>query len=212
MKNDERFLPYFDVPFQSGADNTIHAMNRKGSFEKYVQLVEKIREVLPQTVLRTTFLTGFPGETDEDAKITRDFLQRIKPQWSGCFPYSREEDTPAYNQKPRVAQKIAAKRAQQLEEMQVSITENQLTKYVGTKTKVLIEEIIEVDENNAEEDELFEGLAIGRAWFQAPEVDGNVVIRYDRDDEKQAAVMKSGNVVNVQVIAVSGVDLDSRLL
>ncbi|MCQ2591603.1 MAG: 30S ribosomal protein S12 methylthiotransferase RimO [Treponema sp.] len=208
MKSDERFAHYFDIPFQSGDDEIIHKMNRKGSFEQYVQLVNNIRAVLPDCAIRTTFLTGFPGETDKSAENTRNFLKTIQPTWSGCFPYSREEDTPAYNLKNRVPGRVAKKRAAMLEEIQLEITMKKLESYVGQNLKVIIEEIIE---NNSEENPT-EGLAIGRAWFQAPEVDGCVVIRYDLDDAKQVEAVKAGNVVSAKILASTGVDLDARFV
>lgn len=208
MKNDSRFAHYFDIPFQSGDTDIIHAMNRKGSKEGYIALIDNIRRELPDCVIRTTFLTGFPGESDSAADNTKDFLNKIKPEWSGCFPYSREEDTPAYDFKPRVPKKVAQKRADDLEEVQSRITSEKLQNYVGKELLVLVEEIISVDENSAED--ACEGLAIGRSWFQAPEVDGCVVIRYDRDDSDQLKAMATGNVVKVRVIACTGVDFDSR--
>lgn len=208
MKKDERFLPYFDIPFQSGDDGIITAMNRTGSFEQYVKLVEKIRTELPGAVLRTTFLTGFPGESDKAADNTYEFLKTIKPAWSGCFPYSREEDTPAYSMKGRVSERTAKKRAERLEETQTEITAEYLKDYIGKEYKVLVEEIIELNPEVAEDST--EGLAIGRAWFQAPDVDGTVVIRYDLDDSKQADAVKPGNVVKVRILASTGVDLDGR--
>ncbi len=198
-----RLLPYFDIPFQSGDDGIILAMNRTGSFKEYVALVKKIRRNLPGAVLRTTFLTGFPGESDEAADNTARFLEEIQPDWSGCFPYSREEDTPAWSMKGRVPAKTAKARAARLEDLQTAITADHLTRYVGKELEVLVEEIIDAEE---------EGLAIGRAWFQAPEVDGSVVIRYDLDDSAAVKDLKPGSVVTVKVLASTGVDLDSRLV
>ena len=83
MKNDSRFLPYFDIPFQSGDEKIIRAMNRKGSFENYTSLIKTIRSYFPESCIRTTFLTGFPGETDENASRTEEFLKSIK---RGFFP------------------------------------------------------------------------------------------------------------------------------
>ncbi len=204
FKTDTRFVPYFDIPFQSGDDQIIRAMNRKGTAKQYVALVKKIREELPQAVLRTTFLTGFPGETDEAAQNTQSFLQKITPLWSGCFPYSREEGTPAYSFKDRVPARTAKQRAKALEEIQEEITVKQLQKYVGKELDVLVEEVFTKDQE--------EGLALGRAWFQAPEVDGCTVIRYDLDDPKQCERMECGKVVKVKVIACTGADLDAYLL
>lgn len=210
IKKDSRILHYFDIPFQSGDDKIIKSMNRIGPSSAYIEMINNLRKELPDTVLRTTFLTGFPGETDEAAENTYNFLKNISPDWSGCFPYSREENTPAYDFKPRVPAKTAKKRAEKLEELQSKITEEKLQKYVGQKFDVIVEEIIELDEKVAEDSD--EGLALGRAWFQAPEVDGCMVIRYDRSVKEEMESIRPGNIVTVKVLSVSGVDLDSRYI
>ena len=208
MQKDSRFARYFDIPFQSGDDSIIRKMNRTGSGEEYTKLIHTIREKLPGCMLRTTFLTGFPGETDEAAKNTLEFLRAIKPDWSGCFAFSREEDTPAYKMSARVPKKVAQKRAAILEEAQSEFTAKRLESFVGQSVDVLIEEIIE---NNAEvSEDASEGLAIGRSWFQAPEVDGCIVVRYDLDSKTDVEAVVPGNVVKVQILAVTGVDLDGR--
>ena len=201
MRKDKRLLPYFDIPFQSGSENIIHKMNRKGSAAEYLRLASDIREALPGASLRTTFLTGFPGETDADAAETVEFLKKLKSDWSGCFPYSREEDTPAYSMKNRVKADVAKRRAGELVSVQAEITRQSLAARVGGEYDVLIEEIVEGDE----------GLAIGRAWFQAPEVDGSVVVRYEKDSEGQRELVKTGRFVKVRVVASSDVDLDAIL-
>ena len=200
-KKDKRLLPYFDIPFQTGDDQLIRAMNRVGPSARYVQTINKIRTELPDAVLRTTFLTGFPGETDSAFENTKRFLKEINPVWSGCFPYSREEGTPAWAFKQRVPAKIAKQRAEELEEIQSELTAKHLAGYVSKEFNVLIEEVIVSEE---------EGLAIGRAWFQAPDVDGCVVVRYDLDDPSECKAVKEGNVVKVVCLACTGVDLDSR--
>ena len=204
IKSSPKLLPYFDIPFQSGDDKIILAMNRTGSFKQYTALIKKLRRELPEATLRTTFLTGFPGETDEAAENTARFLEEIQPDWSGCFPYSREEDTPAYNMKPRVPAKTAKTRAAHLEALQAEITAKRLGRYVGKELNILVEEVISGEEN--------EGLAIGRAWFQAPEVDGSVVIRYDLDDAAAVKAVIPGSVVTVKILASTGVDLDARFI
>lgn len=201
IQSSPKLLPYFDIPFQSADDDIIKAMNRTGSYKKYTELVAKLRRELPAAVLRTTFLTGFPGESDLAADNTLRFLKEIQPDWSGCFPYSREEDTPAYNMKPRVPAKTAKARAARLEEVQSAITAERLARYTGQELNILVEELVAGEEG--------EGLAIGRAWFQAPEVDGSVVIRYDLDDKNAVNAVKPGSVVTVKVLAGTGLDLDS---
>ena len=213
MKKDKRFLPYFDIPFQSGDDQIILSMNRTGSAQNYKDLVSTIRQEFPQAVLRTTFLTGFPGESDQAAKNTCEFLREIKPDWSGCFPYSREEDTPSYDFKHRVSEKLAKKRAEELEKIQSEITVKNLEKYIGKDYNVLIEEVIEPGSDNGDSDSTeSEGLAIGRAWFQAPDVDGAVVIRYDLEEKDQVDAIKAGNIVSVRILASTGLDLDGRFI
>ena len=203
MKTSPRLLPYFDIPVQSADDAIIRAMNRTGSYSQYAALFAKIRRELPGAVLRTTFLTGFPGESEEAAENTARFLQEVQPDWSGCFPYSREEDTPAYSMKGRVPARKAQARAARLEELQSAITAQRLERYVGQELDILVEEVISAEE---------EGLAIGRAWFQAPEVDGSVVIRYDLDDKAALEAVVPGSVVRVKVLASTGVDLDASFI
>ena len=204
MQKDTRFLPYFDIPFQSGDDAIIHAMNRRGSFARYSKLVQEIRNAFPDSCIRTTFLTGFPGETKEAAATTERFLKEIQSDWSGCFTYSQEEDTPAGAMKQTVSAVAAKRRADKLSRIQAEITAQRLQHRVGKTYDVLVEEIVE---NKAGTDE---GLAIGRAWFEAPEVDGNVVIRYDLDDEKAVKAIVPGEIVKVHALAASEVDVDGE--
>lgn len=203
IKADKRLLPYFDIPFQSGDDTLIRSMNRIGTSVLYKKLIADIRSVLPDAVIRTTFMTGFPGETEEMAQNTYDFLKEIKSNWSGCFEYSREEDTPAYDFKKRVSAKLAKARAESLVQLQTEITKEKLSSYVGHDYDVLIEEVLDANEDSSA------GFAIGRAWFQAPEVDGSVVVHYSLDDKKSVEAIKTGRLVRVHVVASSDVDLDS---
>jgi len=203
MQKDRRLLPYFDIPFQSGDDELIHAMNRRGTAAEYERLVNDIRSALPEAALRTTFLAGFPGETDESAGNTKNFLKEIRSDWSGCFAYSREEDTPAYDMKKRVAQKDAKARAAALVEIQAEITKNCLAARCGKDYDVLVEEIVKGGE---------EGLAIGRAWFQAPDVDGSVVIRYDPESGPELNAVRPGHVVRVHADSSSELDIDSHFI
>lgn len=204
VKKDSRLLAYFDIPFQSGDTQIIHTMNRTGSKESYISLIKKIRKELPDCALRTTLMTGFPGETDEAFANSKKFLEAITPDWSGCFSYSREEDTPAYKFKNRVPKKIAKERTAILEEIQESITASRLKKRINKEYDVLIEELIAGEEDTS--------FAIGRGWFQAPDVDGAFVVRYEKDDKNAVKAIKPGRVVRVKADRVSGVDIDSYFL
>ncbi|MDR3192799.1 MAG: 30S ribosomal protein S12 methylthiotransferase RimO [Treponema sp.] len=166
MGRDSRFLPYFDIPFQHGSDRILAAMNRRGRAETYLDLVARIREALPGAVIRSTFLLGFPGETGEDFERLLDFQEKARLDWAGCFAYSREEDTPAYAMKGRVAKKTARERKRIVEERQVPISEERMERFVGRGMDALVEEILDGEE----------GLYLGRLYCQAPEVDGAAVI------------------------------------
>ncbi|MBQ7159773.1 MAG: 30S ribosomal protein S12 methylthiotransferase RimO [Treponema sp.] len=207
IKADSRLLPYFDIPFQSGDDATILAMNRVGSAEGYKKTIAQIRETFPDAAIRTTFLAGFPGETDEAALRTQDFLRAIETDWSGCFPYSKEDDTPAHDFKKQVPKKTAQARANALTEIQAEITRKRLATRCGKEYDVLVEEVLAASEESPDE-----GLAIGRAWFQAPEVDGSVVIRYDRSDKSALDAVQTGRLVRVQIISSGDVDLNGDFI
>jgi len=202
IKADERFLPYFDIPFQNGNDEIIKSMHRVGSQKKYENLIKKIRSYFPDAAIRTTFMAGFPGETDEQFEDTKNFLKTIRTDWSGCFSYSKEDDTPAYDFKKQVPHKTAEKRAAELVEIQAGITKERLALRCGKDYEVLIEEVLEGNEEQPDE-----GFAIGRGWFQAPEVDGSVVVRYDRSNPQEADAVKTGRVVTVHICSAGDVDL-----
>ncbi|GHT76313.1 ribosomal protein S12 methylthiotransferase RimO [Spirochaetia bacterium] len=109
-RRDGRFLPYFDIPFQHGAAGILRAMNRRGTAESYLTLIGKIRDTLPDAVIRSTFLVGFPGENLEDFEALLEFQEKARLDWAGAFTYSREEGTPAYGMKNRVAKRVAEER------------------------------------------------------------------------------------------------------
>jgi ribosomal protein S12 methylthiotransferase len=191
-KNDPRILPYFDIPFQHGSAKILKAMNRQGTPEKYLQLIDTIRNTLPNAIIRSTFLTGFPGESEDDFNQLLDFQEKARLDWLGVFTYSREEDTPAYEMKPKVAKVLAAKRESIIEEKQIPISEERMERFKGKTLQVLVEEKI-VNED---------GLFLGRAACQAPEVDGAVVINSDTE-------LECGTFIKAVVYARSGFDLNA---
>ncbi|WP_428769009.1 30S ribosomal protein S12 methylthiotransferase RimO [Treponema sp. HNW] len=197
IQKDKRIIPYFDLPFQSGDNRIIRAMNRRGTAESYTELIRRIKADLKDAVLRTTFLCGFPGETDEEAEHTLAFLKEIKPLWSGCFAYSAEEDTPAALIKKKIPAKTVEKRIAALQSAQEKITEELLHGYIGRVCDVLVEERIEDEETS---------FGLGRCRFQAPEADGICVIRFDPDAENAHSVFP-GAVVKVRIDGVRGVDV-----
>ncbi len=203
MKADSRFLHYFDIPFQNGDDALIKTMNRTGNRKRYTKLISDIRSVFPDAAIRTTLMTGFPGETEDAFENTKAFLKELSPDWSGCFSYSKEDDTPAFSFKKQVPHKTAEKRAAELVLMQAEITKESLKTRCGKEYDILIEEVLSESSENPDE-----GLAIGRAWFQAPEVDGSVIVHYDRSSTAECGAVKSGRLVRVKITSSGDVDLN----
>jgi ribosomal protein S12 methylthiotransferase len=191
MARDPRILPYFDLPFQHASEPILRAMNRTGSIRKYLDLVAMIRASLPESMIRCTFLVGFPGETEEDFKVLQAFQAEAKPDWMGVFAYSREEGTPAYSMKGRIGKKTAAERRKLVESAQETITPERLRRFIGSEVEVIAEESVEGSE-----------LSLCRAWMQAPEVDGFTVVK---------GFVAPGQRARVKIVAVNGVDFEAEL-
>ncbi|MDR2537195.1 MAG: 30S ribosomal protein S12 methylthiotransferase RimO [Treponema sp.] len=194
ISRDNRFLPYFDIPFQHGSTAILRAMNRQGNAESYHNLIQRIRDALPDAALRSTFLLGFPGETSADFQALLDFQAEARLDWVGCFTYSREENTPAYSMKNRIPKRLAIERKAIVEERQTPISEKRMERFVGRRLDALVEEAIDSEE----------GLYLGRLFCQAPEVDGATVITSDT----RLAV---GDFVTGKIVARAGIDLDMRV-
>jgi ribosomal protein S12 methylthiotransferase len=209
ISNDSRFLPYFDLPFQHGSNRILKSMNRKQTVEDYLALIAHIRQVLPDAVIRSTFLLGFPGETDEDVQMLLDFQEKARLDWLGCFTYSREENTPAYTMKSRVSKKIAEQRKLLVEEKQIGITEKQMDRFIGRTMDILIEENIDDSDKDSVSDDDPDstengGLYLGRLFCQTSEVDGSTVISFDGD-------LELGSIVRGRVFARAGFDLEASV-
>lgn len=192
MARDKRILPYFDLPLQHASERVLKAMNRKGSPRVYLDLIAKIRASLDDAMIRSTFLVGFPGETDEDFEVLRRFQDEAKLDWLGVFTYSREENTPAYGMKGRVAKKVAEGRKASIETAQEAITGERLQRFIGRTVEVLAEERVEG-----------ETLTLGRAWMQAPDVDGLTVVK---------GLFEPGTTCMARIVGVNGVDLEAEPL
>jgi len=209
MEKDKRILPYFDIPFQHGSAKILSAMNRKGTAPTYLELIETIRRRLPGAVIRSTLMTGFPGETEEDFALLLDFQKKARLDWLGCFAYSREEDTPSYTMTGRVPKKTAAQRKQLVEEQQIPITEKQMDRFIGRTFDVFVEEKFESlggpfpadAAPSASNDPGEKTLYLGRLPCQAPEVDGAAVINSYKP-------LEPGSLVPCRVIARAGFDLE----
>lgn len=189
---DPRFLPYFDLPFQHAAPGILRAMGRRGEPDRNLALVSEIRARLPLAAIRSTFLLGFPGETDEDFAELLDFQDKARLDWVGAFTYSREEDTPAWSMGGKVTKATAARRKAELETRQVPITARALDARVGTTLDVLVEEQVEGED-----------MSIGRGFLQAPDVDGLVVL---------TRRLSPGTVKRARITRRNGVDLEAEIV
>ena len=198
MENDIRFLPYFDIPFQHASAKILHAMNRKGTKDNNLKLINTIRAKLPDAVIRSTFLLGFPGETDEDFDALLGFQEKANLDWLGCFTFSREEGTTAYSMKNRVSAKTAIMRKQAIEEKQAAITEKNMDRFTGKTLEVLIEEKIDSSEDAGT-------IWLGRLYCHAPDIDGCAVITGSKDN------LQAGTIVKCKVTARRGFDLEVQI-
>ena len=189
-----KILPYFDIPFQHADHKVLVGMKRTGDRRTYVGLIRRIRDALPDAVIRSTLMLGFPGEGRAEFEELLRFVEEAQLDWMGSFLYSREEDTPAWSMRNQRehnrAHKVAALWQKELEELQSRITAERLERFVGKKYRALVEE------NIAGED-----LSIARIYSQAPEVDGATVI--------MGSDMMPGDVVEVGIRKVRGVDLEA---
>ena len=165
-------------------------MGRKNEPDRNLEILSRIRGRLPGAVLRSTFLVGFPGETDEDFQRLLDFQAAARLDWLGVFAYSREEDTPAYAMAGRVSKAVAGGRKAEVERRQVPITEQALDGWIGKTLQVLVEERVEGEQ-----------MCIGRAYLQAPDVDGLVVVR---------GSLAPGSMARVRISRRNGVDLEGE--
>jgi ribosomal protein S12 methylthiotransferase len=213
MAGDRRFLPYFDIPFQHAAGPLLRAMNRRGDGDRYLDLIRKIRGALPGAVIRSTFLVGFPGETEGDFARLLDFQEQAGLDWAGCFTYSREEDTPAYGMGKRVPRRVAVERKRILEERQQGISEGRMERFVGGEYEVLVEEAFEAPEEPGDPPVSpaspvppdTAGLYLGRIYCQAPEVDGASLVF-------SAKPLIPGSLVRGRVSGRTGFDLALRVI
>jgi ribosomal protein S12 methylthiotransferase len=194
FKEDSRFLPYFDIPVQHASSRLLSLMGRRGGGETYLKLFDSIRAALPDAMIRSTFLTGFPGETEKDFKELLAFQKQAEFDWLGVFAYSREEGTPAYDMKHRVPAFIARRRKAIAETSQIPITEAKMNRFVGREMDVLIEEAV---------GEFW----LGRLFCHAPEVDGTAVVRVNPAIPPPAP----GDLLRGRVISRAGFDLEVHI-
>ncbi len=163
IRDNPKIVKYLDIPLQHSEDRLLKLMNRPAGREEYLALFERLRKEIPDISIRSTFIAGFPTETEDDIEGLVDFLKRARLDNCGFFAYSREPDTAAYKLQGQIPYSEKKKRVKKLYEVQKSISFKKLQGLVGKKIKVLCDGI-----------DYDRYCFVGRAYFQAPEIDGKV--------------------------------------
>ena len=163
IKNNEKVCKYFDIPLQHISDNILKSMRRGINSRQTKELLSQLREEIPELVLRTTFIIGYPGETEKDFQELCDFVEEYKFEKMGTFTYSLEENTESYKLGDPVPDEVKEARQSRLMEIQREISAEKNRELIGKKLKVLVE---------SKEGDFY----VGRSYRDAPEVDGEVLI------------------------------------
>ena len=191
MAQNDRVVKYIDIPLQHASDPVLARMNRHGDSSCIKDAIHRLRDGVPGIVLRTTFITGFPGETEEDFEALCRFVKEEKFECVGVFPYSREEGTPAYDMPDQIDAQIAQNRADILMATQAEISENWKQSFVGKTEHVLCEGYDVVAE-----------AYFGRTRCDAPEIDGKVYFT-----SPAGTKYEEGEMVDVKITAAMDYDL-----
>lgn len=163
IRDNDKIIKYLDIPLQHSEDRVLKLMGRKGSRKSYLDLIKKLRDNIPNIALRSTFIAGFPSETEEECDALCSFLREAKFENCGFFEYSKEPDTAAYKLKNQIPRTVKKHRVKKLYATQQQISFEKLRSLVGKKLRVLCDGI-------NYEGNCFEG----RAYFNAPDIDGKV--------------------------------------
>ena len=188
IATNPKVATYFDLSLQHASVELLRAMRRPGGAGRYVELLEQIRSAAPDAATRSSFIVGFPGETEAQVEELAEFLEVARLDWAGFFPYSPEPGTPAAELDGRIDREEINERLRYLQSVQEDITYEANSAMVGTTVAVLVDQI---------EDDV----AVGRSWREAPEIDG--VITLDGG--------APGDWVEATITAVVGTDLEATV-
>ena len=177
---------YLDMPLQHASREVLRRMGRRGNAPEYLRLIGAIRDLVPGVALRTTLISGFPGETREDSKKLLDFVRDARLDYAGVFPYSAEEGTPAAEMPDQVSNRTRIARAQRLRDTADAIGTERVADLVGRTLEVLVEGVDE------------DGRTFGRHRGQAPEIDGFVFL------DRECAL---GDIISAEMVDTLGYDL-----
>nr|WP_290896897.1 30S ribosomal protein S12 methylthiotransferase RimO [Eubacterium sp.] len=187
IANEEKVCSYIDIPLQHSDKTVLKNMNRVGDGDDYRALISKMRKAIPGLALRTTFMVGFPGETDEQFENLCKFTEDVKFDKMGCFTFSPEEDTPAYDMQNQIDDDVKVRRQEVLMNKQYSITEELNKQRIGRIYKVIID--------------TFDGEKyVGRSYMDSPEIDSGIIFTCDNN-------LNIGDFVNVEITDYNGYDL-----
>lgn len=188
MASNPKVAPYFDLSLQHASGPLLRTMKRPGNHDKHLDLVSQIRDLAPDAALRSSFIVGFPGETDDQVEELADFLSEASLDWAGFFPYSAEPGTPAAEMDGQVDREVTMERLRYLSAIQDEITEVANGNWLGESGTVLV-------------DQIEDGVPVGRSYRHAPEIDG--VVRLDRG--------QPGRWVTVEYTGVYGPDMEATV-
>ena len=194
IAGEKKICKYLDIPIQHASDDILKKMGRKTSNKQLREIIQKLREKIPEIVLRTTLITGFPGETDEDHQIIMDFVDEMEFERLGVFTYSPEENTPAASMDNQIDESIKSARRNQIMELQQDIVFDNSEKYIGKIFVAMIEGRISG-----------ENAYMGRTYMDAPGVDSNIFIVTD-------AELMTGDFVRVKVTGTNEYDLIGEMI
>ncbi|MHB0912729.1 MAG: 30S ribosomal protein S12 methylthiotransferase RimO [Armatimonadota bacterium] len=184
----DKVCKYIDIPLQHCSRSVLSAMGRPGGRDDYLRLFARIRESCPEAALRTTFIVGFPGETEEDFEELLSFVEEVRFDRVGAFVYSPEEGTPAASLPQSVRPNVAASRQRRLMDIAGRVSLENNRRLVGKKMQVLVEES-------------GRGSAVGRSYRDAPEIDGSVLVEGDAP---------CGEIIAAEIIAAGQYDLTAK--
>ena len=212
IKNEKKVCHYIDLPIQHSSDRILKRMARKTNQAELRERIARLRKEIPDITLRTTLITGFPGETEEDFKELYNFVDEMEFDRLGVFTYSAEEGTPAAEMEGQVDEEVKIARRNEIMELQQEISAEKAEGRIGKVYEVLVEGTVPVDSVNGEAfasimevNEDGKKVYIGRTYMDAPDVDGQVFFESDYE-------IMSGELVEVEIIASDEYDLFGVLI
>lgn len=191
MAQEEKICKYIDIPIQHCSDNVLGAMNRRSTNSSIRKTIAALRTAIPDIHIRTTFITGFPGETEDDFEQLLDFTDEMEFQRLGVFTYSMEEGTAAAEMDDQIDEEVKSQRQDAIMRMQLEISLENNQKMIGKTLEVLVEEQTD------------DGAYIGRTQFDAPEIDNSVIFTTDREHN-------AGDFVMVEIMDAFDYDLAGK--